>query len=571
MLIRTVDGAADCLRAVAAAEVVAIDTETTGLHPYSGDYVTGVSVATDTGAWYWPVAHVPSGVPNRDPRPLLRLLRDKRQIWHHAKFDWAMLYEGWRWTPSPDSWDTQVAAWLMDENLPTGLKERAAFLWGEDSRAEKVALQRLLRSPKAGGQGKTYATLTAEDMGAYAAKDAELTLRLYRHFEDTTPRAVWEHEMAVQRVLYDLTRRGIGIDTERAETLLAEAEAEIADIEEGVGINLRSTVQVARLVYDEWGLPCYVETPTGDRSTSVAVLSAHEGDSRVARILRHRQLSKAVSAYYRPLLSRVGLDGRVHPSFSSTRTVTGRLSCSDPNLQTIPREDTLSGVREVFRPADGAELWEYDLKAAELRVMASWAGETHIVEALEQGRDLHSETAARIFGPNYTSLQRRVAKGLNFGASYGIGPAKLASTLHSPVRPKDIAEARKILDSYFETYPRVSAMMRGLEKIARRDGVIPLHKPGRYRRFRSPGRQADYYTALNAVVQGGVGEFMKDVMLEAADLPDGDMLLQVHDSLVVEVEPGAGPKVHQRLQQIADDINPFKMRMEWEAKQWTTP
>lgn len=567
MLIRTSDEAIYCLRAVASADVVAVDTETTGLHPYEDDYLTGISVSTREGSWYWPVAHAPSDVPNRDPGPLLAALTGKRQVWHHALFDWAMLAKH-GFVPSDDFYDTQVASWLADENLPKGLKERAAFLWGEDAADEKRALRKLFHSPKAGGQGKTWATVTAEDIGAYAAKDTELTLRLYDHYGDMPG---LQRELDVQRVLDRMIATGIRVDPDAIARQHDAAHETLRAIEaEFDGTLLTSPKQVAALVYDTWGLDCLVTTKTGGRSVSVEALEAYVGHPGVGRILEYRRLAKACSGYYLPLTDRIGADGRIHPWFSSTRTVTGRLSCSSPNLMTIPRDDTLVGVRDVFVPADGMELWEYDLKAAELRVMASWAGEAHIVDALAGGRDLHSETAEAVFGPGYTGLQRRIAKSLNFGFCYGIGPRRLASYLvkgqGEAVGKAHVDEAARILARYADTYPNVTRLMRGLEAVARRDGIIPLHKEGRYRHFRSPGRQVDYFTALNAIVQGGVGEFMKDVML-AVD-PAWRMLLQVHDSLVFEVPPGQGPVLQSHLQTIADDINPFRMRMEWEGKQW---
>jgi DNA polymerase-1 len=295
------------------------------------------------------------------------------------------------------------------------------------------------------------------------------------------------------------------------------------------------------------------------------------------------------SAYLVPLLEKRGSDGRIHSAFSSARTVTGRLASSEPNLQTIPKESTNALVRSLFVPEPGVELWEFDLSQAELRVAAGFSQDERLIHALENDIDLHSQVAAAIWhdddfdgflelleaGDVTAQKQRGIGKNINYSFQYGVGPAKLAIYLVAgtglPVTPAVVNEAATILAGYRSTYPGLTRLMNGMTRMADEHGYIPLHVPGRYRRYRGPRyRDTKTYTALNAIVQGGIGEFMKDVHLSIHGPISayGRICLQVHDSFVMELDPGSGPVVASLLQETADAINPFRMRMLWDAKAW---
>lgn len=557
---------------------LAIDTETTGLHPYTVDEIRGISVAGREWEFYLPISHPESR--NFDPQPLLLALRGRQLIFHHGVFDWAFLDQAGMsidW-PVTTVWDTQVVNWLMDENLKIGLKESCERIFGIDAGDEKRHLKSL--------KGYTWGTYTAEQIGDYAAKDARLTYDLWK-WQKQAIGAVQpgislttiKREMETQRNLYRMIRTGIAVDPERilqGEQAFMDRVHRIEQMFQDAEVNPNSPKQVANWLFRD-GWESTVKTKTGARSVARNVLEdlAGRGHPAASTLLEYRHLAKAVTGYFRPMLSQIGEDGRIHPHFSSVRTVTGRFSCSSPNLQTIPRDDTMPEVRRCFVPEQGWELWGYDLKQAELRVIAGYAGETSMIEALEQGRDLHSETAASIFGDDFTPLQRRLAKNLNFGFAYGIGPAKFATYFAPVPTPYDVEQARQILAGYKRTYPKVAALLTGMERIAKRDGYVPNYPPGRYRRFRGPGYINEAYTAVNFIVQGGIGEFMKDMMNEwyaRHEIPScRRLVLQVHDELVFEIKhrSGANPDVvREVLQGIADRINPFKMRMEWEMKRW---
>lgn len=615
---------------------VAIDTETSGLRIYLNDVVRGISVAYDDGtggvrSWYLPVTHPDSK--NFSPRRLITALNQHQglQAYHHADFDWAALRKLDERFVIPEGrfHDTQVADWLWDENVDHRLKEGVAarLLGFNDAMAEKNHIKALRKGRKrsdiyrelraqdewrkrpaadaraeaarlAEASKKDWGTFTADDLKDYASRDAELTLLCadaqVGPFGSNDP--ALQRELALQPLIYRMIRTGIRVNADRAAAQGQEAQRRMEELgRQFEGINLGSTQQLRKLVYEDWGLPVKHRTDSGEPSTAREALEELEGHPGIRELMEFRRLQKAMGTYYRPLLETRGEDGRIHASFSSTRTVTGRWSCSDPNLMTIPRGDTLVGVRDVFEAEPGFELWEFDIKSAELFFMASFCGDPNLCRALTNGEDLHNMTAEMVFGPDFLPIQRRLAKNLNYGFPYNIGPRKFATYMVAgtpePVsecaywqwnrwsherRPRrcrlcHVCQAADILDGFRQAYPRLVQLMKGLEGIARRDGKLPLHVEGRYRHFKSPGRLVPYYTALNAVVQGGVAEFMKDVLLaiepELADW-GARLCLQVHDSLVMEVPPGVGPKIADLLQHISDDVNPLDLRLLWDASPW---
>lgn len=614
---------------------VAIDTETSGLSIYIDDVLRGICLAfrldspdTPFLSYFVPVS-CPDSV-NFPIEPIVDALNKHTGLhaYHHAIFDWAALALACpSFVPPSRFHDTMVFSWLQDENATHALKQLASIYLGEDSRAEQAQLKAMLKgltkadvyrelrlrdewkhrpaaeareeaSYLAEASKKTWGTLTAEDLAPYAAKDAELTLLLTEvqvgHWGSDEP--ALKRELDFQHILYKLIRTGIRIDPNEAKRQCDEAEQRLAELESGFSCNIHSSKQLASLMYDEWELPILNTTPSGKPKTDKETLEKHIGHPGIRNILEAKKLRKAISTYYKPLLRSVGRDGKVHASFSSTRTVTGRLSCSGPNLMTIPRGDTLEGVRNLFIPDDGYELWGHDIVSAEMFFMADFCGDENLIRALVNGEDLHSMTASMVFGPDFTGLQRRLGKNLNYGFPYGIKPKRfsaymVAGTAETATSCKywnhpagfrgyrgskcgicHACEADQILQGFREAYPKLVKLMDGLEKIAKRDGKLPLHKEGRYRHFKSPGRLVPYHTALNSIVQGGVAEFMKDVMAEV-DGPFEDLgvrlHLQVHDELVTGCPIGTGEKVAAIIKEASDKHNPLSIEIRWDSKPWS--
>lgn len=625
---------------------LAIDTETTGLRLYLDDRPTGISVAywwpdkhgnhDDIHSWYLSINHPDSR--NFSPDRLIRAINRHRGLhcYHHAEFDWKSLTLAgsmFKLPPAERLWDTQVWEWLEDENTDHRLKQVSARRFGEDAKAEQNHIKALKKGrnqtdiyrelrqmpewyerPAAEARAeakrlapltkKSWDTFTAHDLSDYGARDAELTLMCQRQqwaeaWDDPEGDAAFARELEYLYVIYDLMAIGIRVNKRKCRAQAKIAEARLAELATHFeGVNLNSVPQLIELVYGEWGINVKHRTKTGAPSTSKEALEEHENDPRVADLLEYRHLNKAVVSYYRPLYQAVDQTGRIHPSFSSTRTVTGRLSCSDPNLMTIPRADTLEGIRGLFVPAKGYELWEFDLSQAELRIMAGFCGDENLVGVLCAGEDLHNKTAALVFGEDFKPIQRRLAKNLNYGFPYNIGPRKFAKYMvvgtPEPVsecgywkwskfdgtrrppkcRKCHVCQSADILDGMRRAYPLLVRLMSGLERVARKDGKLPMIVDGRYRHFRSPGRIVHYYTALNACVQGAVAEAMKSYMLAAwptLKKMGVRVCLQVHDSLVCEVLPGTGPAVGAYLQSVADKLDLFaEPKMIFDSSSWTS-
>lgn len=618
-------------------EFIAVDTETTGLHVYQDDVIRGMSLTYDLSGqgdhidWYINVSH--PDLPGVDITPIVEALRrtPATLVFHHVEFDWRVLANetGIELQGHP-FWDTQTIDWMLDENLSHRLKDAAERAFGTEAKDKQRELKAAMRGrPKAEvykelragddarwtGRGTakaaqeeaariheasvyTWATVTAELTAPYAEMDTNLTYRLAEWQRDLIGSGELaldispdiDREFSFQCVLYDMISTGIKVNPLAAENLRRNALVKLDELAGYFeGINLGSPKQLAELIYETWGVKVTKRTKTGAPSTDRDSLEELIGDHpNVELLLEHRKLSKMVGTYYNGLLDKRDPGDRIHSSFAMNRTVTGRLSSSDPNLQNIPRADTSPEVRSVFVPEPGLELWEYDLAQAEMRVMAGWAGEENMLAAIEAGRNLHAETAISLWGTEWGDIELdavkkehgreyTLAKNVGYGFPYGIGPKKVAFYLvkgtGQSIGPQHIAEGADILNGYRRTYPALARLMLGMERQAKTLGYVPLHVPGRFRRYKGPGYHIwETYTALNSIVQGAIGEFVKDMMLEVWPEQGNHsyfrICLQIHDSLVCEVLPGTGVRLQAFLQETADRINPFQMRMLWDAKQW---
>lgn len=585
---------------------MAVDTETTGLRPFQGDKATVVSFAVDKGAEIEAWAE-----PAEQGAKTLRKFVDSGHIIvnHNGPFDRAVFAASFGIEIPDDQYaDTQARDWLLDENADHRLKEGlGARYLGVDSKQEKDDLRTLMRGvtvadtyrelreienekPRAERERATetrvhareiadaskrsWEDLTFEELEEYAAQDAFITLHAFHRqdedfAEDPYPIPDIQRQYDIGSMAYRITRTGIRVDPAQAERGLQAAEERISQLAEPFEhVNLRSSKQVAGLLYDEWGLPCTMQTKGGDRATNKDALGALAWDPRVVDLLEHRALTKQVDAYYLPLLDRLGPDGRIHPSLNPWRTVTGRFSMSGPNLQTIPRESTAAEIRKVFVPAPGLVLTEWDLSQIEVRVAADLSQEPSLLSIYEAGLDVYQAIADEL------GVSRAWGKVLVLMMQYGAGPKKIALTLaRGTGKPPDVALARRLYKRYWRTYPRLEHLMRGMEEMGKRRGYIPLWREGRRRRFKSPHNPwPRYYSALNASIQGGAAEFLKDVMLEAEPHVEaegwGRIVLTVHDSILIEHEPGAEQKIDAFLAEITNDASPYEIDTPWEMKKW---
>lgn len=578
--------------------------------------------------FYVPVGHRFGNASERAVRRLCEAISRTQaaHVLHHATFDWAILEnldKGFK--PSRRTIDTQVVRWLLDENQPKALKVNAEMYLGEDAAREQRELKAKLapavrgvmktkdgpgnyaavraafpewpaamakRFAKEMARSRTWSHLTPEEMAPYAALDPVLTVQLGDYLigyqELLEPKAALRREMELQPIVYGMTRRGVSSSVEkleaagkmyaeRAETIRDELDAEF-----GIGgrrFNPGSSNQVADLLYGKLGLPVLVRTDMGAPSTNKSALSMLAGHPVAAKILDYRRWSKASSAYCLPLvdLLKRSPDGRLHTHFSTVGTVTGRLAASFPNLMTIPKPNVLPEVREAFyETPPGVERIGFDLASAELWVTAHMTGDKYLIETLQSGGDMHTDLAVMTFG-EVTPALRALAKNVNYSMAYeaGVGPLTLYCAQAGMDPESALKMAYKLKDSHEALFPQMHAVSKALTAKAEDIGYLPLHVKGRYRHFKSPGKIIPYYTALNALVQGGIAEYMKDVMLEVERRGYGELLvLQVHDELVFDAPLQNGKSMKEELQQlldsINDDINPFRFKLSWDGKPWAS-
>ena len=546
------DLAAACAE-IRAAGVMCVDLETTSLHPHDA-LITGVALAWGpTRAAYVPVDHFYLGVPAQltlaEALAHLRpLLADPAlpKVGHHIKYEQKVLA---RYGVEVRGWagDTLLMAYLLDASRERfSLDALALDLLGH----KNIAFSELV--PK----GETFAGVDLERATAYAAEDADVTLRLYDLLRPRLKEApeLWrlyeEVELPLSAVLADMELRGVRVDAARLQEQSALYAKELARLEGeahalvGRAFNLDSPKQLSGILFDELKLAASKKTHTGF-STSQRDLERLEGaHPLVPLLLEHRHLAKLRGTYLEALPKLIHpATGRVHTSFRQTGTVTGRLSSADPNLQNIPlRTPEGRRIREAFVAQEGWTLISADYSQVELRLLAHFAHAADMIRAFEEGADIHARTAAEVFGVDPSAVtpeQRRRAKGINFGLMYGMGPRKLGETLKVPM-----GEAKEMIDRYFTRYASVRAYFQDAVELARAHrAATTLY--GRRRPLpelesdKPAEREQGERLAVNTPIQGTAADILKVAMVRLdAALREGGlrarMLLTVHDELVLE-------------------------------------
>lgn len=375
-------------------------------------------------------------------------------------------------------------------------------------------------------------------------------------------------EIPLARVLADMERVGMALDVERlrdlsreVEGLLQNLEARIYDAADGV-FNIRSTKQLSEILFNRLGLPWKRKTKLGystDNAVLESLISLHP---LPGLIIEYRGLSKLKSTYIDVLPGQKDPEtGRVHTIFHQTVAATGRLSSSDPNMQNIPVRTSMGKrIRDAFVAPEGRMLLSLDYSQVELRVMAHLSGDRTLTQAFINNEDIHSRTASLIFNvptDTVTPDMRRTAKTINFGILYGMSAFRLANDLNI-----SRIEAKRFIDNYFERLPGVAAFIEAMKEQARQQGYVTTLL-GRRRAI--PGindrnknrREFAERTAVNTPVQGSAADIIKvamvnlDKALKDENLP-ADIILQVHDELILEVDQAAIEQVAIRAREIME-------------------
>jgi DNA polymerase-1 len=532
----------------------AFDTETTGLNPMLAQLV-GISVAAEPGrAYYIPVGHVILDEVAQLPleqviEKLKPLFEDAgiAKVAHNAKYD-MMLLAGCGITVSRLGFDTMIAAHLLGEKA-IGLKSLAFARLG----IEMTPIKDLIGS---GAKQLSMSQVGIKETAEYACADADMTFRLAELFkgelekQDLT-RLFNEVEMPLVPVLLDMERNGVLLDREILNEMSRNLGEQISVLEEhiyseaGGEFNINSPQQLGRVLFDDLQLPT-TRRGKARYSTEASVLQELSQEFPIARdILKYRQMTKLKSTYLDALPNLVNpRTGRIHTSFNQTRTATGRLSSSDPNMQNIPVRGELGGqVRQAFVAPEDCHLLAGDYSQIDLRVLAYLSRDENLLEAFRRDDDIHAATAAQIYGvaaSEITPDMRRFAKTVNFGVIYGMSDYGLEQATELSRE-----EAAKFIAAYFEKYPGVQRYFDATREQARREGYVETLL-GRRRYIpdiNSSNRQvreAAERMAINMPVQGTSADIIKVAMINLySEMKKkrlaSKMLLQVHDELVFEV------------------------------------
>ena len=578
----------DWVGKIEAADLVALDTETTSLD-YMKAEIVGLSVSVEPlSAAYIPVAHRYPGAPEQLSREyVLECLKpwlesDARKVGHHLKYDAHVLM----------NYGIQLRGMAYDSMLESFVLDSTGTRHDMDSVAARYLHVQTTKYEEIAGKGAKQIGFDEVDLdtaGAYAAQDADITLRLHRtlwpKLQETPDleRLYTEIEQPLVPVLQKMEYGGVLVDAEMLQRQSRELAGSISKLiaaahdEAGVPFNLDSPKQLQDILFNRLGIPSGVKTPKGQPSTAERVLQdlARKGHEMPKLILEYRGMSKLKSTYTDKLPLEINSrTGRIHTSYHQAVAATGRLSSADPNLQNIPvRTPEGRRIRQAFVAPPGYRLLAADYSQIELRIMAHLSGDKGLLGAFARGEDIHSATAAEVFevaGEDVSAEQRRAAKAVNFGLIYGMSAFGLARQL-------EIARttAQQYVDLYFARYPGVKRYMDETRQRAREEKFVStvfgrrLYLPQiDSRNFQR--RQYAERSAINAPMQGTAADIIKRAMIMVdrwidESGADARVIMQVHDELVLEAAEDAAEGIAAEVARIMESAASLKvpLKVDW--------
>ncbi|RZT03941.1 DNA polymerase I [Duganella sp. CF402] len=564
-----------------AAELTAVDTETTSLEPMTAQLV-GISLSVKAGeACYIPVAHSYQGVPQQLEREhvLAKLkpwLEDatKLKVGQNLKYD-SHIFANHGVSLQGIHHDTLLESYVFESHRTHDM----------DSLALRHLNHTTIPFVDVCGKGASMITFDQVEIGRateYAAEDADITLRLHQRMiseveSDDKLNFIYRNiELPTAVVLQKIERNGVQIDAALLETQSAELGARIIELEAKAHelaeqpFNLGSPKQIGEIFFEKLKLPVVKKTPSGAPSTDEEVLQKLAEDYPLPKVLlEYRSLSKLKSTYTDKLPKGINKQtGRVHTNYAQAVAVTGRLASNDPNLQNIPiRTKEGRRIREAFVAPAGSHIVSADYSQIELRIMAHISEDENMLRAFAEGVDIHRATAAEIFGvapESVESEQRRYAKVINFGLIYGMSAFGLASNLGI-----ERGAAQSYIERYFARFSgvkqymddtRLQAKARGYVEtvFGRRLWLPEINSPN------GPRRQGAERAAINAPMQGTAADLIKLAMIAVQGWLEAEklgtrMIMQVHDELVLEVPDAELALIKQKLPELMAGVAQLKV------------
>ena len=575
-LINTEAQLAELLTRLDAATAIGLDTETTSLDAMQAQLV-GISMAFAPGdAVYIPLGHTLTAAPEQlDLDDVLGYLKpylesDKLyKIGQNLKYDEHVLFN-YGIKLNGISGDAMLASYIIESHLGHGLDELAERHLGLPT----VSYESLCGK---GAKQISFADVAIEDATRYASEDADFALRIEAHLKqymDTKQLEMYQQlELPVAEILFIMERNGVLIDKQELAQQSHELGSELLQLEQqayaiaGQPFNLNSPKQLQEILFDKMGIPTkgLKKTASGGVSTNEAVLEQLAPDYPLPSIiLQNRSLAKLKSTYTDKLPAMINpKTGRVHTTYAQAVAITGRLASNNPNLQHIPiRTEQGRRVRRAFIAPAGSKIVSADYSQIELRIMAHLSGDKTLIDAFQNGEDVHRRTAAEVFGvqqENVNSEQRRYAKTINFGLIYGMGQYGLAKSLGI-----DNLSAKNFIDRYFARYPGVAEYMQRTKEQAAQQGYVDtifgrrLYLPD-INNKNGNARAGAERAAINAPMQGTASDLIKRAMIAVqnwlvADKLHSKLIMQVHDELVLEVPDAELDLVIKKLPEIMASV-----------------
>jgi len=552
--------------------IIAFDTETTSLDSKTASIVGFSFCFENDKAYYVPINHFYLGVLEQismeNAKVAIEMLNKHKLILQNFKYDKAIILNNFNINLKLEA-DTMILAWLQDSDKPVGIDKLVDRLFKNGYKP--IAFKDVVK------KGEDFSTVMIEEACKYAAEDAYLTFKSYfkllEIFKDNDEEYMVQIAKQIEfpfiSVLEKMENQGIKIDLNFFEKLKKISEDNLNEIKSkiyqlcGEEFNINSPKQLGVILFEKLELKTGKKTKTGYSTNESVLLSLKDEHQVIADILEYREAFKLHSTYIEPLLklAQENIENKIHTSFVQTGTATGRLSSKNPNLQNIPvRTKAGRYIRKGFIATKGYKLVGIDYSQIELRLLAHYSKDPALMNAFINDKDIHLETAIKIFGEDEAKSKRDIAKSINFGLLYGMGAKKLSDQLSISVK-----EAKQYIDSYFESFATVKEFLESVQNGAIENGYVKTLS-GRKRRFDFENvnamLKASYLReSINTLFQGSASDLIKLAMnkidLKYKNNDDIKMLLQIHDELIFEIKEEEVDNVTQKLVYIMENI--FKL------------
>lgn len=556
----------EILDSIPITQEICYDCETDSIDVQNAKIV-GFSFCFDgKNGYYVPISHnylgVESQISKESAKKAIEKIFSHPIIGHNLKFDLLIAQNNFDLKPQNSIKDSMILAWLFDSVMSVAL----------DSQMERWFGYKMIAFEDVVSKGQNFSNVAIEDATKYAAEDAVASMCLYHKLIaefraknlDFLIEIAENMEFPFIRVLQDMESNGIKINVKWFINLKEQLSNKLSIIQGnihnhiGFDFNLNSPKQLAEVLFGKLGLKGSRQIKGGystDERTLEGLLDEHPV---IADIMEYREIFKLKNTYIEPLLKLNNAEHKIHTSFLQTGTATGRLSSKSPNLQNIPvRTEAGKQIREGFIISSEENTFlSVDYSQIELRLLAHFCMDKDLVEAFKSDKDIHTETAIRIFGQDNAAQKRSIAKSINFGLIYGMGSKKLAQTLK--ISPK---EAKTYIDSYFESFPTVKNFLKDQQEQIFTNGYAQtLLGHRRYFDFTNATElmRANYLReGINSIFQGSAADLIKLAMLKIYDKFKNSpvkMLIQVHDELIFELPKEIAPSVSKEIETIMNGI-----------------